>query len=175
MALVTTDLATPAARLIERYAARWSIEQAFADARNILGAGEARNRTRRAVERTVPFALIVSALVVTWYARHGHPRHTLTARRRDQPWYRTKTEPAFEDMLTQLRRIHDRRPNFRGFQRTPHPRANPASAGSLARSSRITAKDEGRRQCSDNECTTRQKHTKRLRRLQRRHPNPGWR
>ena len=104
LALVTTDLATPAARLIERYAARWSIEQAFADARNILGAGEARNRTRRAVERTVPFALIVSTLVVTWYARHGHPRHTLTARRHDQPWYTTKTEPAFEDMLTQLRR-----------------------------------------------------------------------
>src|SRR5215471_7169329 len=104
LALVTTDLATSAARLIERYAARWSIEQAFADARNILGAGEARNRTRRAVERTVPFALIVSTLVVTWYARHGHPRHTLTARRHDQPWYTTKTEPAFEDMLTQLRR-----------------------------------------------------------------------
>jgi hypothetical protein len=104
IALVTTDLAAPAARLIERYAARWSIEQAFADARNILGAGEARNRTRRAVERTVPFALIVSTLVVTWYARHGHPRHAITARRHDQPWYRTKTEPAFEDMLTQLRR-----------------------------------------------------------------------
>src|SRR5262244_2704252 len=104
LALVTTDPATPAARLIERYAARWSIEQAFADARNIPGAGEARNRTRRAVERTVPFALIVSTLVVTWYARHGHPRHTLTARRHDQPWYTTKAEPAFEDMLTQLRR-----------------------------------------------------------------------
>ena len=104
LALVTTDLATPAARLIERYAARWSIEQAFADARNILGAGEARNRTRRAVERTVPFALIVSTLVIAWYARHGHPRHTLTARRHDQPWYHAKAEPAFEDMLTQLRR-----------------------------------------------------------------------
>jgi SRSO17 transposase len=104
LALVTTDLASPAARLIERYAARWSIEQAFADARNILGAGEARNRTRRAVERTVPFALIVSTLVVTWYARHGHPRHAVTARRHDQPWYHAKTEPAFEDMLTQLRR-----------------------------------------------------------------------
>jgi SRSO17 transposase len=104
LALVTTDLASPAARLIERYAARWSIEQAFADARNILGAGEARNRTRRAVERTVPFALIVSTLVVTWYARHGHPRHAVTARREAQPWYHAKTEPAFEDMLTQLRR-----------------------------------------------------------------------
>jgi hypothetical protein len=62
------------------------------------------DRTRRAVERTVPFALIVSTLVVTWYARHGHPRHAVTARRHDQPWYHTKTEPAFEDMLIQLRR-----------------------------------------------------------------------
>jgi hypothetical protein len=31
LALVTTDLDTPAAALIERYAARWSIEQAFSD------------------------------------------------------------------------------------------------------------------------------------------------
>jgi hypothetical protein len=105
LALVTTDLATPAAGLITRYAARWSIEQAFADARNILGAGEARNRTRRAVERTVPFALYVHTLIITWYTHHGHDPATITARRRNQPWYHAKTEPAFEDMLTQLRRV----------------------------------------------------------------------
>jgi hypothetical protein len=105
LALVTTDLGTPAARLIERYAARWSIEQAFADARNILGAGEARTRTRRAVQRTVPFALIVHTLVITWYARHGHDPAGITARRAAEPWYSSKTEPAFEDMLTSLRRV----------------------------------------------------------------------
>jgi hypothetical protein len=105
LALVTTDLTAPAAALIERYAARWGIEQAFADARNILGAGEARNRTRRAVQRTVPFALLVHTLVITWYARHGHDPAGIAARRAGQPWYRSKTEPAFEDMLTQLRRV----------------------------------------------------------------------
>jgi DDE superfamily endonuclease len=104
LALVTTDLTASAATLITRYAARWSIEQAFADARNMLGAGEARNRTRRAVERTVPFALLTSTLVITWYARHGHHRAGPAARRHAQPWYNAKTEPAFEDMLTQLRR-----------------------------------------------------------------------
>jgi SRSO17 transposase len=104
LALVTTDLDTRPAALVTRYAARWSIEQAFADARNILGAGEARNRARRAVERTVPFALIVHTLVITWYARHGHHRENITARRQAEPWYRSKAEPAFEDMLTQLRR-----------------------------------------------------------------------
>jgi DDE superfamily endonuclease len=105
LALVSTDLAAGAAALIERYAARWPIEQAFADARNVLGAGEARNRARRAVERTVPFALLVHTLVITWYARHGHSPARVTARRYAQPWYPAKTEPAFEDMLTQLRRV----------------------------------------------------------------------
>jgi hypothetical protein len=105
LALVTTDLDTPAAALVERYAARWSIEQAFADARNVLGAGEARNRTRRAVQRTVPFALIIHTLVITWYARHGHDPAGIAARRAAEPWYTAKTEPAFEDMLTQLRRV----------------------------------------------------------------------
>ncbi|MGH3126236.1 MAG: IS701 family transposase, partial [Streptosporangiaceae bacterium] len=62
LALVTTDLAASPAALVTRYAARWGIEQAFADARNVLGAGEARNRVRRAVERTVPFALLVHTL-----------------------------------------------------------------------------------------------------------------
>jgi len=89
---------------VARYAARWAIEQAFADARNVLGAGEARNRVRRAVERTVPFALLVHTLIVLWYARHGHDPADIDHRRAAQPWYRTKTEPAFEDMLIKLRR-----------------------------------------------------------------------
>jgi hypothetical protein len=105
LALVTTDLATPAAVLVERYAARWSIEQAFDDARNVLGAGEARTRVRRAVERAVPFALIVHTLVIIWYARHGHDPAGIAARRAAEPWYTSKTEPAFEDMLTRLRRV----------------------------------------------------------------------
>jgi DDE superfamily endonuclease len=104
LALVTTDLHTPAPALVERYAARWEIEQAFADARHVLGAGEARTRTRRAVQRTVPFALLTHTLIVIWYARHGHDRSDVDARRAVQPWYTSKAEPAFEDMLTKLRR-----------------------------------------------------------------------
>ena len=94
----------PAAALITRYAAHWSIEQAFADALNVLVAGEARNRTPRAVERTGPFAVLVHTLIIIWYARHGHPRQAVTARREAQAWYHAKAEPAFEDMVTQLRR-----------------------------------------------------------------------
>jgi hypothetical protein len=105
LALVTTDLTAPAAGLLERYAARWGIEQAFADARNILGAGEARTRVRRAVQRTVPFALLVHTLVIIWYARHGYDRSDIDQRRAAEPWYPAKAGPAFEDMLTKLRRV----------------------------------------------------------------------
>jgi len=104
LALVTTDRTAAPGALVARYATRRAIEQAFADARNVHGAGEARNRARRAVERTVPFALLTCTLVITWYARYGHSPARITARRHAQPWYPAKTEPAFEDMLIKLRR-----------------------------------------------------------------------
>jgi hypothetical protein len=47
--LVTTYLESTAEDLVARYASGWGIEQAFADARQIVGVGQARNRTRRAV------------------------------------------------------------------------------------------------------------------------------
>jgi hypothetical protein len=53
--LVTTDLTSTAEELVGRYACRWGIDQVFADVRQVLGVGEARNRLRRAVARTVPF------------------------------------------------------------------------------------------------------------------------
>jgi hypothetical protein len=104
LGLVTTDPATSPGALVARYASRRAIEQAFADARNVLGAGEARNRVRLAVERTVPFALFVHTLIVLWYARYGYDPADIDDRRAAQPWYRSKTEPAFEDMVIKLRR-----------------------------------------------------------------------
>ena len=71
-ALVTTDTAATAAQVIERYAARWSIEVAIEDARQVFGAGHARNRTARAVERTVPFQLACQAITTCWCATAGH-------------------------------------------------------------------------------------------------------
>jgi DDE superfamily endonuclease len=105
LALITTDLHSPAADIVTRYAARWSIEVAIEDAKQITGAGQARNRTRTAVQRTVPFALIVQSLVVLWYTRHGHQPDTITERRDQTPWYRSKTQPSYLDMITKLRRI----------------------------------------------------------------------
>ncbi len=43
-------------------------------------------------------------LIIIWYARYGHDPADVDDRRAAQPWYQTKTEPAFEDMLIKLRR-----------------------------------------------------------------------
>ena len=68
IALVSTDLAATPARVIERYAARWSIEVAIEDAKQTTGIGQARNRLATAVERTVPFGLVITSLAICWYA-----------------------------------------------------------------------------------------------------------
>jgi hypothetical protein len=116
-AMVATDNELSAAQVVERYAERWSIEVAFRDAKQITGVGEARNRTALAVERTVPFGLLVQSLVTIWYTHAGHTGAVVAARRRLAPWYDQKREPSWLDMLTTLRRqlIADH------FRATPHP------------------------------------------------------
>jgi hypothetical protein len=48
LALITTDQTVTAADLVARYAASWAIEVTFFDTRQILGVGQARNRTAQA-------------------------------------------------------------------------------------------------------------------------------
>jgi hypothetical protein len=121
LALITTDLTSPAADIIARYADRWSIEVAIADAKQITGVGQARNRTPTAVARTVPFGLTVQTLTVCWYTLHGHHPDTITQRRTQAPWYRTKTQPAYHDMITTLRRTLIAARFLRGKPRNPTP------------------------------------------------------
>ena len=105
IALVSTDLAASAATIIERYASRWSIEICIEDAKQTGGVGQARNRVRLAVERTVPFALIVNTLAVVWYVTVGYHPVDVTERRELAPWYRDKAHPSVFDMFTKLRRV----------------------------------------------------------------------
>jgi DDE superfamily endonuclease len=104
LALLTTDLTSPTETIVERYAARWSIEVAIEDAKQITGVGQARNRIPTAVTRTVPFGFLTQTLVVLWYTQHGDHHATVSERRAHAPWYRSKTEPAYHDMITTLRR-----------------------------------------------------------------------
>jgi hypothetical protein len=105
LALVSTDLGATPAELVCRYAARWQVEVCFREARQDAGVGQARNRTRLAVQRTVPFGLVCYSLAVVWYAQHGHHPADLAARRTQAPWYQTKAAPSVADMLAKLRRV----------------------------------------------------------------------
>jgi hypothetical protein len=105
LALVSTDAAASAAAIIERYAARWSIEVAIGDSKQIFAAGQARNRTARAVERTVPFQLACQSIAVTWYATAGHNPADVDGHRARAPWYTSKARPSTADMTGKLRRV----------------------------------------------------------------------
>jgi hypothetical protein len=121
LALITTDLTSPATQIVERYAARWSIEVAIEDAKQITGVGQARNRVPAAVERTVPFGLLTQTLVVLWYATAGHHPDDVTHRRAAAPWYTSKTQPAYQDMIIKLRRALITARFRAGKTRTPTP------------------------------------------------------
>ena len=104
LALITTDLLTPAADLVARYCTRWSIEQTIKDGKDLLGVGDAQNRLPRAVQRTVPFMLLTLTILVCWYARFGDAAFDLTQRRGMARWYRRKTTISVTDMLIAFRR-----------------------------------------------------------------------
>jgi hypothetical protein len=132
LALVTTDLTSSPAELITRYAMRWSIEVTFAEARHLLGTGQAHNRTRAAVERTVPFGLYSYTITVAWYALHGHQPGDVAEHRQRAAWYTTKTDPSLSDMVAQAppgdhpRPMYAHPPRSAHRSRTPH---RPAGTG----------------------------------------------
>jgi hypothetical protein len=101
----STDLHACTADLVERYAARWSIEVAFAGVKNTTGVGEARNRTRRAVHCTVPFGLMTQSIVIIWYHLSGHHPGMVGERRARERWYPTKRHPLYTDMIIKLQRV----------------------------------------------------------------------
>lgn len=104
IALITTDVEAGAGQIVARYGDRWSIEVAFQDAKHVVGVGQARNRVKRAVERTVPFGLLCQTIAVAWYALHGDPGEDVRRRRRISPWYLAKRDPSMLDVIASLRR-----------------------------------------------------------------------
>lgn len=62
--LLTTDLTTPAAVLIQAYLDRWQIEVAHRDEKSVIGVGQAQVRNERAVMRQPAFAVATYALLL---------------------------------------------------------------------------------------------------------------
>ncbi len=122
LALITTDLTATAGQIVERYGDRWPIEVAFEEGKELFGVGHARNRTKKAVERTVPLQFLAMTLTIIWYALYGHHPADVEEHRQRAPWYLTKTTPSFADMLAKLRRVIIAAQFHPGQGRTPTPR-----------------------------------------------------
>jgi hypothetical protein len=95
-----TQLGWDARTILSTYAGRWALEVTFESSKQFLGLEDAANRLPKAVQRTAPMALVLHSLVVLWFERGGWELLSFPER----PWYQTKKEPSFADMLTALRR-----------------------------------------------------------------------
>jgi SRSO17 transposase len=96
-----TKLDWTAKEILSAYACRWAIECTFEYCKQFLGLEDPANRVQKAVERTAPIAMFIYSLVVVWFHRTGHQLIRFPFR----PWYLTKQEPSFADMLTTLRLV----------------------------------------------------------------------
>jgi len=103
--LFCTDPTVNDVEIVERFAARWPIEEAIHDGKQLGGFEQVQGWCPRTVERQAPIALVVQTLVKAWYLRHGATAKEV------QPqgskvcgWLPKVTHPAYLTMLATLRR-----------------------------------------------------------------------
>ena len=70
------------------------------NAKQMMGLEDPANRTAQAVERTAPLGLALYGLTLIWFHRDGHRSLSYP----DRPWYPSKEEPSYADILAALRR-----------------------------------------------------------------------
>lgn len=99
-AFCCTDLTVRVAFVLETSATQWTLEVTFWLLKGLLGFEEPQNQTVLAVRRTAPFAGLVFALVILWYAAEAQAGRAATWLVR--PWYRRKAAPSFADVLATL-------------------------------------------------------------------------
>jgi len=104
--LFCTDPKVSDEEIIERFAARWPIEECIHDGKQLGGFEQVQGWCRHTVERQAPFALIVQTLVKAWYLLHGVQAAAAQPKGPDIcPWMQPKDHPSYLDMLATLRRV----------------------------------------------------------------------
>jgi len=104
--LFCTDPRVPDEQIIERFAARWPIEECIHDAKQLGGFEQVQGWCRRTVQRQAPFALIVQTLVKAWYLLYGGDAASAQPKGAELcGWMRPKDHPSYLDMLATLRRV----------------------------------------------------------------------
>jgi hypothetical protein len=125
-AFFSTDHTASVESILTDYSLRWTLEVAFRNTKQFMGVQDPQNgwwrrkhgtrrpkkrpgphphgnRGRKAVERTLPIAFMVYALVVVWYFIYGDPKADVERSKNVAPWYCRKEHPSFADMLAALR------------------------------------------------------------------------
>ena len=104
--LLCTDPTTNDVSIVERFYARWTIEEAIRDAKQLGGFEQTQGWCPRTVERQAPIALIVQTLVKAWYLTAGI-KATWAQPKGSQVcgWLNKKNHPSYLDMLATLRRV----------------------------------------------------------------------
>lgn len=97
----STDATWTVRALLEAYAARWSIEVLFRDAKQLFGLADSPAWSERAVERVTPLVGLLLSVLVVWFVDvFDSPVASLPIR----PWYVTKKDLCFADVLRAARR-----------------------------------------------------------------------
>jgi hypothetical protein len=97
----STDVTLTEEQVVEAYAGRWSIEDTFRNAKQVVGGQEPQTWKPDGPERAAAFSLLVYGLVWVWYLRHAYQTNSF----RVEPWYRQKARPSFLDAMAALRRL----------------------------------------------------------------------
>jgi hypothetical protein len=97
----TTDLGMKPAAVIGAFAGRWSIEETFKNAKQLLGGQQLQSWQRQGPERAAGLSLWLYSLTWHWYL--GQQR--LWQAVRVPAWYAGKRHPSFADALRALRRV----------------------------------------------------------------------
>ena len=104
--LLCTDPTANDVNIVERFYARWTIEEAIRDGKQLGGFEQTQGWCPRTVQRQAPIALIVQTLVKVWYLTAGikapwaQPKGSQVC-----GWLGEKNHPSYLDMLATLRRV----------------------------------------------------------------------
>jgi hypothetical protein len=101
--MVCTDPAVGEVEIIERFAARWPIEESIHQGKQFNGFEQVQGWCPQTVERQAPLALIVQTLVKVWYLRYGVKAKSAQPKGTD--WMPEKDHPSYLDMLATLRKV----------------------------------------------------------------------
>jgi hypothetical protein len=101
-----TDPTVDDVQIVERFAARWPIEESIHDGKQIDGLERVQGWCPRTVERQAPVALIVQTLVKAWYLLYGATAKSAQPKGSEVcGWLPIADHPSYLTMLATLRRV----------------------------------------------------------------------